>query len=153
MSDTSEKVRFIRLRSGDDLVAFTIELPTSLVIRRPIGVAIETLMEINKQIVTMYEWLSPAIAEYETLTIDMNDVMFCLPVQVDFETRYLEMSDILFDPVNYEDRMTRKKNSRKKKRDEEVISSENITEKKESNVVSFADVLADMLSKKDKPVH
>jgi len=153
MSDTSEKVRFIRLRSGDDLVAYTIELPTSLVIRRPIGVAIETLMEVNKQIVTMYEWLSPAIAEYETLTIDMNDVMFCLPVQVDFETRYLEMSDILFDPVNYEDRMTRKKNSRKKKKDEEVVSSENITEKKESNVVSFADVLADMLSKKDKPVH
>jgi len=152
MTNSTETVRFIRLRSGDDLVAFTIELPTSLVIRRPIGVAVETLIEVNKQIVTMYEWLSPAIADYETLTIDMNDVLFCLPVQVEFETKYLEMSDILFDPVNYEDRMTRKKKGRKKKA-EEVVSSENTMEKKESNVVSFAEVLADMLSKKDKPVH
>lgn len=151
MTNSTETVRFIRLRSGDDIVAFTIELPTSLVIRRPIGVAIETVIELNKQIVTMYEWLSPAIADYETLTIDMNDVLFCLPVQVEFETRYLEMSDILFDPVNYEDRMTRKKKGRKKKA-EEVVSSENTSEK-ESNVVSFAEVLADMLSKKDKPVH
>lgn len=151
MTNSTETVRFIRLRSGDDIVAFTIELPTSLVIRRPIGVAIETVIELNKQIVTMYEWLSPAIADYETLTIDINDVMFCLPVQVEFETRYLEMSDILFDPVNYEDRMTRKKKGRKKKA-EEVVSSENTSEK-ESNVVSFAEVLADMLSKKDKPVH
>ena len=150
MTDSTETVRFIRLRSGDDLVAYTIELPTSLVIRRPIGVAVETIIELNKQIVTMYEWLSPAIADYETLTINMDDVLFCLPVQVDFETKYLEMSDILFDPVNYEDRISRKKKGGKKKKETAEAGTE---EKKESNVVSFADVLADMLSKKDKPVH
>lgn len=150
MTDSTETVRFIRLRSGDDLVAYTIELPTSLVIRRPIGVAVETIIELNKQIVTMYEWLSPAIADYETLTINMDDVLFCLPVQVDFETKYLEMSDILFDPVNYEDRISRKKKGGKKKKETAEAGTE---ENKESNVVSFADVLADMLSKKDKPVH
>lgn len=147
MTENSETVRFIRLRNGDDIVAFTIELPTTLVIRRPIGIQIESLFEVNKQIVTMYEWLTPSIADYETLSLDMSDVMFCLPVQVDFETRYLEMADILFDPENYMDRSKRKKKSKKEQRTERVGNQDG------NNVVSFSDVLADLLAKKDKPVH
>ena len=141
MTDSTETIRFIRLKNGDDLVAYTIELPTSLVIRRPIGVAIESLFEVNKQIITMYEWCTPSIADYETLTLDMNDVMFCLPVQAEFETRYIEMSDVLFDPINYENRTERKAKKKKVQKEEG------------NNVVSIVDALAGMIEKKDKPIH
>lgn len=140
----SEEIRFIRLRNGDDLVAYTTELPTSIVVRRPIGIQIETIIEMNKQIVTMYEWLSPSVAKYESITLNMEDVLLCLPVQDDFGERYVSMCDILFAPEAYEGRMKPKK--KKKTLKEEL-------QEKSNNVVSLFEAAAELLDKKDKPIH
>lgn len=140
-------IRFIRLRNGEDLVAYTIELPTSLVVRKPIGIEVETHLEMNRQIVTMYEWLSPSIAKYETITLNMDDVLLCLPVQQEFGERYETMIEILFDSENYEGRMKPKKESKKKKMSKEEL------QERSNNVVSLFEAVADLLDKKDKPVH
>jgi len=147
MSDENfTDIRFIRLRNGEDLVAYTIELPTSLVVRKPIGVEVETHLEMNRQILTMYEWLSPSVAKYDSLTLNMDDVLFCLPVQQEFGERYVSMCEILFEPENYEGRMAPKKEAKKKMSKEEL-------QERSNNVVSLFEAVADLLEKKDKPVH
>lgn len=146
MSDENfTDIRFIRLRNGEDLVAYTIELPTSLVVKKPIGVEVETHLEMNRQILTMYEWLSPSVAKYDSLTLNMDDVLLCLPVQQEFGERYVSMCEILFEPENYEGRMAPKKEKKK-------MSKEELQERS-NNVVSLFEAVADLLEKKDKPVH
>lgn len=148
--ESTEEVRFIRLRDGTDIVALTIELPTSLIIKHPVGLKTESSIDSNRNIVTIYEWMNPTIVKFETLTIDIRDVLFCLPVQSDFESYYFEVTSILFDPEMFSERKTR---TAKKSKKALADTTRNLTPEESNNVISMVEAIANLIDKKDKPIH
>lgn len=134
MSENKE-LRFVRLRSHEDLIGYVSIHEEHIVIERPLRVEVDTYMEEYKQLMSLQEYLPQAIVSIQEVEIPYYDVLFTAPVKPDFVEQYQQISEFFYDLQN---------RTKSKKESKETVTE---TAKK---VVSILEAMA---SKKDKPVH
>lgn len=130
-----EQIKFVKLRNGEDLVASVKVDGDNYILTRPVAIMIENIFEEAKQLLNVREWLPLTIVSADSTTLDKSEVIVLLDVNEDFIEQYHEICEMFFD-----NKPTIKKNKRK-------------TTSSDDKVITFAEALANMIDKKDKPVH
>lgn len=128
---TPDLIRYLRLRNGDELVAYVNELEDSYSLYRPMLLIIVNYFEDGKQMLNFREYLPPSIVNTQTVKLQKQDVVLCIETLDKFREQYVDMCSAFFD----EEAPIKKKASR---------------ETKEEKVVSLLEALSE---KKGKPVH
>ena len=133
----SEEIKFVKLRNGEDLVAFITVGKSTTLIRRPVCVMVENIFEEGRQLLNIREWLPPTIVKGDSTTISSSEIIAVLDVSEEFIPQYHEICEMFFDTVPVI----------KNKRLKGVKASD------DNKVVSIVEALAGMADKKDKPIH
>jgi hypothetical protein len=130
------ELKFVRLKSTDDLVGYVTHYDNYIVIEKPLRIDIETYLEENRQILSLQEYLPQAVIDLQEIEIPGEEISFTTPVKADFVEQYEHIADFFYNV------QTRGKSAL-------VKSKEDVSDTAQK-VVSILEALA---SKKDKPVH
>lgn len=130
----SEQIKFLKLRNGEDLVAYVQEEGKNYIVRRPVAIIIENIFEEAKQLLNIREWLPLTVVEGESTSLPKTEVISIMNVNEEFIEQYHEMCEMFFD-----NKPSFKKKTKRTSED--------------GNVISIADALAGLIEKKDKPIH
>ena len=94
------EIRFIKLRHGEDLVAFLVEeTEEHILIRRPLSVRIENDFILGKQLIEVREWIPPLFTETEEVKVNKADLMLITPVRPSFKTRFMDFINDFYEPT------------------------------------------------------
>jgi hypothetical protein len=130
----SRTTKFVKLRNGEELVALVEEFPNNVILEKPVSFTIDNFFEDGKQLINFRDWLPASMVKVNEVALPATEVMFTLEVSEDFAEYYVSVCDYLFNtkPI--------KKNKK--------ISTDD-----ENKIISMAEAIANMIDKKDKPVH
>lgn len=130
----SRTTKFVKLRNGEELVALVEEFPNNVILEKPVTFTIDNFFEDGKQLINFRDWLPASMVKVNEVALPATEVMFTLEVSEDFAEYYVSVCDYLFNtkPI--------KKNKK--------ISTDD-----ENKIISMAEAIANMIDKKDKPVH
>lgn len=132
-------IRFIRLRySTDDLVALVVkETKTSITVRNPLLIMVETVFEESRQILSFQEYLPQSIIEAKEAKFLKSDIILIEPTRDEFIEQYENISNFFYN------NRTSLKTATKKDADKDI----------QENAQKVVSLLEAMANKKDKPVH
>lgn len=130
-----ESIRYIRLKSSDEIIGYVNETETGYNCSRPVLLFVINMFEDGKQLLNFREYLPPTIVENQEVHFDKSEVLYIGPVKSSFKDEYVEMSNYFFDVEI--------------KQKTKVADSLEGSSKKEK-IVSIVEALMD---KKGKPVH
>jgi hypothetical protein len=130
----SRTTKFVKLRNGEELVALVEEFPNNVILEKPVSFTIDNFFEDGKQLINFRDWLPASMVKVNEVALPATEVMFTLEVSEDFAEYYVSVCDYLFNtkPI--------KKNKK--------ISTDD-----ENKIIYMAEAIANMIDKKDKPVH
>jgi hypothetical protein len=128
----NENIKFIRLATGEEIVAEITENADSVHLKYPLIVEVETFMEEGRQLLYMKEYLPQSVVGVKEVDISKEIVIISVPVAAEFVEQFEQATEFFYNSEV-------KKPSKKKAKVEEA-----------SKVVSLFEA---MIEKKDKPVH
>jgi hypothetical protein len=128
----NENIKFIRLATGEEIVAEITENTDSIHLKYPLIVEVETFMEEGRQLLYMKEYLPQSVVGVKEVDISKEIVIISVPVAAEFVEQFEQATEFFYNSEV-------KKPSKKKAKVEEA-----------SKVVSLFEA---MIEKKDKPVH
>ena len=129
----SRNIKFLRLATGEEVVAEITEAEESVHLRYPLIVEVETFMEEGRQLLYMKEYLPQSVVGVKEVSISKEIVILTVPISEEFYEQYEQATEYFYNPD------TKKPSKKKAKTTEET-----------SKVVSLFEA---MIEKKDKPVH
>jgi hypothetical protein len=84
--DNMSPIIFIKLRHGEDLVAYLLEEnETSFHIKRPMLINVMSDMQTGKQMISVKEWMPPIITDMDDAFISKKDIYLSAPVRDSFK--------------------------------------------------------------------
>ena len=122
-------IRFIKLKNGEDIIAYTTQNKKTVTVRRPVCIFIENFLDEGRQLLSIREWLPPNIVKVDSVEVPNEDIFCMLEVTEGFQEQYIDICTAFFDTVP-----TPKK-------------------KKEPSGEKVVSILEALVEKKDKPVH
>lgn len=131
----SRTTKFVKLRNGEELVALVEEFPNNVILEKPVSFTIDNLFEDGKQLINFRDWLPASMVKVNEVALPATEVLFAIEVTEEFAEYYVSVCDYLFN--------TKPIQKKKKK-----ISSDD-----GEKIISMAEAIANMIDKKDKPVH
>lgn len=129
----SNNIKFIRLSTGEEVVAEITEVEGKLNLKYPLIVEVETFMEEGRQLLYMKEYLPQSVVSVKEVAIPADIVLLSVPVSDDFLEQYNQATEFFY---NLEDKP--------------AIKHKKVTRDDTAKVVSLFEA---MLEKKDKPTH
>lgn len=128
MKYSEDDIRFIKLKNGDDLVAYVKELPDNKTeIARPIQMIFEVIDEVDdQQILSMKEWLPPLVVQSDSVVIDSSEIMFTTKLKRAFLDHFINLSGLIFDYDTMAELNREKKKLLQESADKTVVSFEDI---------------------------
>lgn len=124
MSQVPE-IRFIKLRHGEDLIAFLVEETEEyILIRRPLAVRIENDFMLGKQLIEVREWIPPLFTETEEVKINKDDLMLITPVRPSFKSRFMDFINDFYEPMQFPKPELKSEQSEKNKNED--VKKDNI---------------------------
>jgi hypothetical protein len=130
-----EQIKFLKLRTGEDIVAYTEDDGDFVKVRRPVVIIIENIFEEARQLLNVREWLPLIVVRDESISLSRTEIVASLDVNDEFLEQYKELCEMFFD--------TKPTIKKKKKK---VIDGDD-------KVISMAEAIASLVEKKDKPIH
>lgn len=130
----NENIKFIRLATGEEIVAEITEVNNNLNLKYPLIIEVETFMEEGRQLLYMKEYLPQAVVGAKEVEIAKDMVIINVPVAEEFIEQFEQASEFFYNSD------VKKSVKKKKKTNTEEVSK----------VVSLFEA---MLEKKDKPTH
>lgn len=127
-----DNIKFIRLATGEEVVAEVTEVENNLNLKYPLIVEVETFMEEGRQLLYMKEYLPQSVVGVKEVNITKDIVILSVPVAEEFLEQFEQATEFFYNSEV-------KKPAKKKAKSEDV-----------SKVVSLFEA---MLEKKDKPTH
>jgi hypothetical protein len=91
------ELKFVRLKSADDLVGYVTHYDNYIVIEKPLRIDIETYLEENRQILSLQEYLPQAVIDLQEIEIPGEEISFTTPVKADFVEQYEHIADFFYD--------------------------------------------------------
>ena len=86
-------IKFFKLNSGEDLVAYFVsETESTVIIKRPLSISIENEFESARQLISIKEWIPPIVTLLDEVEISKELLMFN-PMDVK-ETFAVEYEDV-----------------------------------------------------------
>lgn len=128
MINTQEdSVRLIKMKNGEDIIAFVEDHGEFLELTRPIELLFQSMDEVDsEQVVSVREWLPPLIADTESVTISKNDVLFVVEVKKNFKDHFTTISKMFFEYSEIVSNERDKKRLLQETADQTVVSLEDI---------------------------
>jgi hypothetical protein len=124
-------IQFLRLATGEEVVANCTFKEETVLIDCPLIVEIETIMEEGRQLLFMKEYLPQAIVKTKAVDLPKEMVIFTAEISEDFLEQYTEASNYFYNV----DAKIKNKSKKSTSKGEKVVS------------------LFDTAMDKDKPVH
>lgn len=128
MINTEEdSVRLIKMKNGEDIIAFVEDHGEFLELTRPIQLLFQSIDEVDsEQVVSVREWLPPLIADTQSVTISKNDVLFVVEVKKNFKDHFTTISKMFFEYSEIVSNERDKKRLLQETADQTVVSLEDI---------------------------
>jgi hypothetical protein len=128
MINTQEdSVRLIKMKNGEDIIAFVEDHGEFLELTRPIELLFQSMDEVDsEQVVSVREWLPPLIADTESVTISKNNVLFVVEVKKNFKDHFTTISKMFFEYSEIVSNERDKKRLLQETADQTVVSLEDI---------------------------
>jgi hypothetical protein len=90
-------VKFIKLRHGEDLIAYLIEETDAEVrLKRPLSIRIENNYATGRQMMDIREWLPPIVTDVEEINISKTDIMVMTGVRDVFRDEFEEVVNYFY---------------------------------------------------------
>lgn len=116
------EIRFIKLRHGEDLIAFLVEeTETHIRIRRPLAVRIENDFIVGKQLIEVREWIPPLFTETEEVMVNKADLMLITPVRPSFKARFMDFINDFYEPSQQIQKNTENNNTEEQTKKDNII--------------------------------
>jgi hypothetical protein len=89
MTNIEQKIKFIRLKNGDDIIT-EVEKDSvmSLSIKNPMKLIIDVDVDMNRQQIIMYNWMPQGIVKENTVSFSKRDIVFVSDIEKDVEDHY-----------------------------------------------------------------
>jgi hypothetical protein len=128
MSNINEdSIRLVKLKNGEDVIAFVEDHGEFLELTRPIQLLFESLDEIDsEQVVNVREWLPPLIADTESVMINKDNVLFVVEVKKTFSEHFMTVSRMFFEYSEVVNDERDRKRLLQETADQTVVSLEDI---------------------------
>lgn len=128
MSNINEdSIRLVKLKNGEDVIAFVADHGEFLELTRPIQLLFESLDEIDsEQVVNVREWLPPLIADTESVMISKDNVLFVVEVKKTFSEHFMTVSRMFFEYSEVVNNERDRKRLLQETADQTVVSLEDI---------------------------
>jgi hypothetical protein len=128
MSNINEdSIRLVKLKNGEDVIAFVEDHGEFLELTRPIQLLFESLDEIDsEQVVNVREWLPPLIADTESVMINKDNVLFVVEVKKTFSEHFMTVSRMFFEYSEVVNNERDRKRLLQETADQTVVSLEDI---------------------------
>lgn len=128
MSNINEdSIRLVKLKNGEDVIAFVADHGEFLELTRPIQLLFESLDEIDsEQVVNVREWLPPLIADTESAMISKDNVLFVVEVKKTFSEHFMTVSRMFFEYSEVVNNERDRKRLLQETADQTVVSLEDI---------------------------
>ena len=91
-----ESMRFIKLKNGDNLVAYTEEADGMVTMTRPLCVLIENDLDEGKQYINVREWIPPMLVKDDCATIPRDEILLVMDVVDSFKDEFIELSKFFY---------------------------------------------------------
>ena len=128
-------LRFIRFKSiPEDIVGKVLFFDDHIIVKEPVSVYVDTILEEGRQILSIKEYLPQAIIKTKEVSFDKEEILLMCEVREDFKEQYKSAASFFY---TYMDELEEKPKKRKKPSSDE------------GNVIN----LVDALRAKDNVVH
>lgn len=90
-------VKLIKLKNGEDLVAYLIdENEKQIQVRKPLAFTIENEPMYGRQMLNVREWVAPIVAISDTVPLDKDFIIFITDVKESFVAEYKDAVEYLY---------------------------------------------------------
>lgn len=97
MTNVEQKIKFVRLKNGDDIITeINNESVSSIELKNPMMLVIDVDVHMNKQQIVMYNWLPQGIVKMNEVKISKRDVVLVADIEKDIEDHY---KAVVFDLI------------------------------------------------------
>lgn len=97
MTNAEQKIKFVRLKNGDDIITeINGESASSIELKNPMMLVIDVDVHMNKQQIVMYNWLPQGIVKMNEVKISKRDVVLVADIEKDIEDHY---KAVVFDLI------------------------------------------------------
>jgi uncharacterized protein (DUF1330 family) len=127
-------IKYIRLYSGEEIVAEVTELEDAWTVKNPLIVEVETFMEEGRQLLYMKEYLPQSVVSVTEVNLLKELIAFVVPVTEEFLEQYNQATEYFYNSKEFK----------------QVVKKKKVSSDETSKVVSLFEA---MMDKKDKPTH
>jgi hypothetical protein len=133
----NKDIRLIKLKNGDDVIAYMTGGPidSQVMLRRPVLIFVDSYPEEGRSVINVKEWLHPMLAAKDETPLRNEDILFIAEVNPEFVDEYVNIANIFYTKM--------KPKIRKGFKEVDEVTAKATT---------LADVIS-LVDRKGKPIH
>jgi hypothetical protein len=94
---TPPVIRFYKLKTNEDIVAFELESLDGLFrIRRPLSISVDNEVMGGRQLLNVREWVPPIVCSTDEIYLPKEYVMFSTDVKESFKEEFIHATEYLY---------------------------------------------------------
>lgn len=97
MSNEQPVIKFYKLKTNEDIVAFELEATDSFYrLRRPLAFSVENEVVSGRQLLNVREWVPPIVCSVDEISIPREYVIFSTNVKESFREDFIHATEYLY---------------------------------------------------------